>query len=73
MRVIRLCRDQAIKVELPDVLQLMEDVGVDKFYLSQQNYAGRGNPTIKSDAHPDTVWWHDSPGNIRERRKGVTH
>jgi len=63
MRVIRLCRDQAIKVELPDVLQLMGDVGVDKFYLSQQNYAGRGNPTLK----------HDSPGNIRERRKGVTH
>ena len=61
MRGIRLCRDRGIKVglrftmtednavELPDMLQLMTDEGVNKFYLSHLNYAGRGNRNRDSD------------------------
>ncbi len=60
---IRLCRDAGIKVglrftltqdnahELPDLLQLMHDESVDKFYLSHLNYAGRGNRNRSSDLH----------------------
>ncbi len=60
---IRLCREAGIKVgmrftltqenarDLPDLLQLMEDEGVDKFYLSHLNYAGRGNKNRTHDAH----------------------
>ncbi|WP_297528205.1 heme d1 biosynthesis radical SAM protein NirJ [Thiohalobacter sp.] len=60
---IRLCRDAGIRVglrmtltrdnahELPDVLALMDDEGVDKFYLSHLNYGGRGNRNRKDDAH----------------------
>lgn len=60
---IRLCHDAGIKVglrftltqdnqhELPDLLQLMDDEGVDKFYLSHLNYAGRGNKNRRDDLH----------------------
>jgi len=60
---IRLCRDAGIKVglrftltrdnalELPDLLQLMRDEEIDKFYLSHLNYAGRGNRNRDSDLH----------------------
>ena len=60
---IRLCRDAGIKVglrftltrdnavELPDLLQLMRDEEIDKFYLSHLNYAGRGNRNRASDLH----------------------
>ncbi len=60
---VRLCRDRDIKVglrftmtednatELPDLLQLMRDEGVNKFYLSHLNYAGRGNRNRDSDVH----------------------
>jgi heme d1 biosynthesis radical SAM protein NirJ len=63
MRGIRLCRDAGLKVglrftltqdnaaELPDLLQLMSDEDVDKFYLSHLNYAGRGNRNRASDLH----------------------
>ena len=63
MAGIRLCRDRDIKVglrftmtednaaELPDMLQLMSDEGVNKFYLSHLNYAGRGNRNRDSDVH----------------------
>lgn len=63
MAGIRLCRDHDIKVglrftmtednasELPDMLQLMSDEGVNKFYLSHLNYAGRGNRNRDSDVH----------------------
>ena len=63
MAGIRLCRDRDIKVglrftmtednatELPDMLQLMKDEGVNKFYLSHLNYAGRGNRNRDSDVH----------------------
>jgi len=62
LRAIRLCREAGIKVgmrftltmdnahELPDLLRLMEAEGVDKFYLSHLNYAGRGNRNRKDDA-----------------------
>lgn len=61
MRGVRLCREHGIKVglrftitqdnapELPDLLQLMRDHEVDKFYLSHLNYAGRGNRNRKDD------------------------
>jgi heme d1 biosynthesis radical SAM protein NirJ len=60
---IRLCHEAAIKiglrftltqdnaVELPDLLQLMRDEDIDKFYLSHLNYAGRGNRNRASDLH----------------------
>ena len=63
MRGIRLCLDIGIKVglrltltqdnaaELPDLLQLMRDEQIDKFYLSHLNYAGRGNRNRDSDLH----------------------
>ncbi|MDZ7660879.1 heme d1 biosynthesis radical SAM protein NirJ [Thiohalophilus sp.] len=61
MNGIRLCRDHGIKVglrftltmdnatELPDLLELMEQENIDKFYLSHLNYAGRGNKNRKDD------------------------
>jgi len=61
MRGIRLCREAGIKVgmrftitmdnanELPDLLNIMEQEEVDKFYLSHLNYAGRGNKNRKDD------------------------
>jgi len=69
MKAIRLCRDAGIKVgmrftmtqdnaaELPQLLQLMEDEGVDKFYLSHLNYAGRGNINRKHDVVLNTTRW----------------
>ena len=59
---VRLCRERGIKVglrftmtednagELPDLLALMEEEDVDKFYLSHLNYAGRGNRNRRFDA-----------------------
>ncbi|MGB8275086.1 MAG: heme d1 biosynthesis radical SAM protein NirJ [Alphaproteobacteria bacterium] len=59
---IRLCRDRALKVglrftmtrdnadELPQLLGLMDAEGIDKFYLSHLNYAGRGNRNRADDA-----------------------
>ncbi|MEE9157540.1 MAG: heme d1 biosynthesis radical SAM protein NirJ [Gammaproteobacteria bacterium] len=52
---MRLCRSRGIKVglrftltqdnanELPEVLALMDEERIDRFYLSHLNYAGRGN------------------------------
>ena len=69
MKAIRLCRDAGIKVglrftmtqdnaaELPQLLQLMEDEGIDKFYLSHLNYAGRGNINRKHDVVLNTTRW----------------
>lgn len=63
LRGIRLCRAAGIKVglrftltqdnadDLPALLQLMRDEGIDKFYLSHLNYAGRGNKNRIDDAH----------------------
>ncbi len=66
---IRLCLERGIKVglrftmtrdnapELPDLLALMDEEGIDKFYLSHLNYAGRGNRNRKSDAAHKTTRW----------------
>jgi len=69
---IRLCRAHGIKVglrftmtqdnarELPELLALMDDEDVDKFYLSHLNYAGRGNRNRRSDVvHRTTRWAMD--------------
>ncbi|HJN23160.1 MAG TPA: heme d1 biosynthesis radical SAM protein NirJ [Rhodospirillales bacterium] len=63
----RRCRDAGIKVglrftltidnaaELPDLLQLCNIEGIDRFYLSHLNYAGRGNRNRTDDTHLDTT------------------
>ncbi|MGB5467277.1 MAG: radical SAM protein, partial [Sedimenticolaceae bacterium] len=63
LRGIRLCRDAGIKVglrftltqdnarDLPDLLRLLDEERLDKFYLSHLNYAGRGNKNRGDDAH----------------------
>ncbi len=62
---IRLCVKEGLKVgmrftltadnaaDLPGLLALMRREGVDKFYLSHLNYAGRGNRNRMSDAAGD--------------------
>ncbi len=69
MRGLRLCRERGIKVglrftmtrdnaeELPQLLDLMADERVDKFYFSHLNYAGRGNKNRKDDAFVHTTRW----------------
>lgn len=64
---IRLCRDAGIKVgtrftlteanaaDLPAMLKLLDVEGIDKFYLSHLNYAGRGNINRKKDAWLETT------------------
>jgi len=63
----RLCRGRDLKVglrftltldnaaQLPKLIQLAEDEGVDKFYLSHLNYAGRGNTNRMDDARHETT------------------
>ncbi|GAB6043870.1 heme d1 biosynthesis radical SAM protein NirJ [Endothiovibrio diazotrophicus] len=63
LRGLRLCRDHGLKVglrftltrdnavELPALLELMEEERIDKFYLSHLNYADRGNKHRDDDAH----------------------
>jgi heme d1 biosynthesis radical SAM protein NirJ len=60
---IRLCREVGIKIglrftltqdnarDLPELLRLLDDQDLDKFYLSHLNYAGRGNKNRGDDAH----------------------
>lgn len=62
LRGVRACKERGIKVglrfcltegnhqHLPDLLQLCEDEGVDKFYLSHLVYAGRGDKNRGEDA-----------------------
>lgn len=69
MRGIRLCHSHGIKVgmrftmtqdnahELPQLLALMEQEGIDKFYLSHLNYAGRGNINREHDVFLETTRW----------------
>jgi heme d1 biosynthesis radical SAM protein NirJ len=89
VRAIRLCRERGIKVgmrftltqdnaaELPMLLAFAEEEGVDKFYLSHLNYAGRGNINRKDDAVFattrramnllfDTCWSHVQRGEHKE-------
>lgn len=63
MRAIDLCRQHGIRVglrttltqhnypQLPDLLALMREHDVQKFYLSHLNYSGRGKRSRKLDAH----------------------
>ena len=73
MDAVRRCRDSGIKVglrftltqdnaeELPHLLQLADDEGIDKFYLSHLNYAGRGNRNRGNDVvHNITRWAMDT-------------
>jgi heme d1 biosynthesis protein len=67
MRGIRLCMNRGIKVgvrftmtednahDLPALLRLVEDEGIDKFYFSHLNYAGRGNKHRGDDARHQTT------------------
>ena len=67
MAGIRLCLSRGIKVgvrytmtednahDLPGLLQLVENEGIDKFYFSHLNYAGRGNKHRGDDAHHQTT------------------
>ncbi|MCX4024850.1 heme d1 biosynthesis radical SAM protein NirJ [Endozoicomonas sp. SM1973] len=62
LAAINYCKQANIKVgirftlteqnacELPQLLDLMEDLHVDKFYLSHLNYSGRGKRSAKLDA-----------------------
>ncbi|MCP3688526.1 MAG: heme d1 biosynthesis radical SAM protein NirJ [Gammaproteobacteria bacterium] len=86
---IRLCQEMGAKVglrftltqdnahDLPDLLQLMRDEDIDKFYLSHLNYAGRGNRNRSSDLHYqmtrdamdllfETCWQDAQTGQRRE-------
>ncbi len=69
LRALRLCQERGIKVglrftltqdnaeELPRLLELVEREGVDKFYLSHLNYAGRGNRNRRTDVVLRTTRW----------------
>ncbi len=62
MRGLRLCRERGLKVglrftmtqdnahQLPAMLDLLDAEGVDRFYFSHLNYAGRGNHNRRDDA-----------------------
>ena len=89
MNGIRLCRDHNLKIgmrftitqdnaeQLPDLLEIMEQERIDKFYLSHLNYAGRGNRNRKDDVFHqmtrnamdllfDTCWEDVQAGRKRE-------
>ncbi|MCP4041929.1 MAG: SPASM domain-containing protein, partial [Gammaproteobacteria bacterium] len=67
MQAIRRCHNRGIKVgmrftltqdnagELSELLDLMDAEGVEKFYLSHLNYAGRGNRNRKDDVVHQTT------------------
>ncbi|MEN8130039.1 MAG: heme d1 biosynthesis radical SAM protein NirJ [Pseudomonadota bacterium] len=69
MAGVRLCKQNGIKVglrftmtqdnarELPQLLELIDREGVDKFYLSHLNYAGRGNRNRSADVFLNTTRW----------------
>ena len=72
MHAIRLCRDAGIKIgmrftptqdnaiELPQLLDVMDEEKVDKLYVSHLNYGGRGNRNRRSDVvHRTTRWVMD--------------
>ncbi|WP_131111683.1 heme d1 biosynthesis radical SAM protein NirJ [Sulfuricystis thermophila] len=93
LAAIRLCRDAGLKIgvrftltqdnfaDLPGLLQLIEDEGVDRFYFSHLNYAGRGNKNRKDDAQHrmtrqamellfDTCWSYQQQGLTKEFTSG---
>jgi len=90
---IRLCREAGLKVgvrftmtqdnfrDLPGLLKLVEDEGIDRFYFSHLNYAGRGNKNRRDDAlHQmtrnamdllfDTCWDYQQRGLAKEFTTG---
>lgn len=90
---IRLCRSLGVKVgvrftltkdnadDLPHLLDLVEEEGIDRFYFSHLNYAGRGNKNRGDDAHHrmtrqamdllfDRAWLHVASGRKREFTTG---
>jgi heme d1 biosynthesis radical SAM protein NirJ len=84
LRGIRLCRDLGLKIgvrftmtqenahDLPRLLELVEDEGIDRFYFSHLNYAGRGNNNRKDDAQHRLTRWamdllFDSCWNYQQR------
>ncbi len=90
---IRLCRDLGVKIgvrftltqdnahDLPALLRLVEDEGIDRFYFSHLNYAGRGNTNRRDDAHHqmtrqamdllfDTCWDYQARGLEKEFTTG---
>ncbi|MBI3526328.1 MAG: heme d1 biosynthesis radical SAM protein NirJ [Betaproteobacteria bacterium] len=90
---IRLCHALGLKVgvrftmtqdnahDLPTLLQLVEDEGIDRFYFSHLNYAGRGNKNRQDDAHHqmtrqamdllfDTCWAYQQRGLHKEFTTG---
>jgi len=90
---IRHCRALGLKVgvrftltqdnfeDLPGLLQLVEEEGIDRFYFSHLNYAGRGNKNRKDDAQHritrhamdllfDTCWDYQLRGLKREFTSG---
>jgi len=93
---MRLCRDAGIKIgarftltqdnahDLPAMLTLIEEEGIDKFYLSHLNYAGRGNKNRGQDAFFqttrtamdllfDTCWPDLQRGHHKDFLKGNHH
>lgn len=93
LSALRLCRDAGLKVgvrftltqgnfaDLPGLLALVADEGIDRFYLSHLNYAGRGNKNRRSDAHFqitraamerlfETAWRHLERGEKKEFTTG---
>jgi heme d1 biosynthesis radical SAM protein NirJ len=62
LKGLRLCRERGLKVglrftltrdnhaDLPGLLDLMDEEGIDKFYLSHLNYGGRGYRNRRDDA-----------------------
>ncbi|MCX8085850.1 MAG: heme d1 biosynthesis radical SAM protein NirJ [Rhodocyclaceae bacterium] len=93
LAALRLCRDAGLKVgvrftltqdnfaDLPGLLGLVEDEGIDRFYLSHLNYAGRGNKHRQDDAHHrmtreamtllfETAWAYRQQGRRKEFTTG---
>ncbi len=93
LHAIRLCRDAGLKVgvrftltqdnfaDLPGLLELIEEEGVDRFYFSHLNYAGRGNKNRQDDAQHrmtreamnllfDTCWRYQTQGLKKEFTSG---
>lgn len=93
LAALRLARAAGLKVgvrftltqdnfaDLPGLLQLVEDEGIDRFYFSHLNYAGRGNKNRKDDAHHrmtraamdllfDTCWRYQQNGVQKEFTTG---
>jgi heme d1 biosynthesis radical SAM protein NirJ len=93
LKGIRLCRDLGLKIgvrftmtqdnahDLPGLLKLVEEEGIDRFYFSHLNYAGRGNKNRKDDAQYqltrqamdllfDTCWEYNQRGLEKEFTTG---